>query len=134
MLGGLPDPDPFPDWLSEADLDYYTAEFEAGGFRGPFNRYRAQQRDWELLADYTGSKVEQPACLIAGSLDPVRAFVPGLDLYQQAGAHCADYRGTTLIDGEGHWIQQEAPAAVNEAIEPASVMPSSRIWPSLASL
>ena len=116
MLGGLPDPDPFPDWLSEADLDYYTAAFEAGGFRGPFNRYRAQQRDWELLADYMGSKVEQPACLIAGALDPVRGFVPGLDLYQQAGAHCSDYRGTTLIDGEGHWIQQEAPEAVNEAL------------------
>ena len=99
MLGGLPDPDPFPDWLSQA-----------------FNRYRAQQRDWELLADYMGSKVEQPSCLIAGELDPVRGFVPGLDLYQQAGAHCSDYRGTTLIEGEGHWIQQEAPAAVNEAL------------------
>ena len=116
MLDGLPEPDPFPNWLSEADLDYYTAEFTKGGFRGPLNRYRAQQRDWELLEDYAGSKIEQPACLIAGELDPVRNFVPGLDLYQQAGAHCSDYRGTTLIDGEGHWIQQEAPEAVNEAL------------------
>ena len=143
MLGGLPDPDPLPDWLTEADLDYYTAAFEAGGFRGPLNRYRAQQRDWELLADLAGKTVDQPSCLIAGALDPVRGFVPwrgdgdnratprslvalysmtshgfvpGLDLYQAAGAHCTDYRGTTLIDGEGHWIQQEAPDAVNRAL------------------
>ena len=33
-----------------------------------------------------------------------------------AGARCTDYRGTTLIDGEGHWIQQEAPDAVNRAL------------------
>ena len=116
MLGGLPDPDPFPDWLSEQDIDYYTAAFEAGGFRGPLNRYRAQQRDWELLADLAGRTVDQPSCLIAGELDPVRGFIPGLDLYQNAGAHCTDYRGTTLIEGEGHWIQQEAPEAVNRAL------------------
>jgi pimeloyl-ACP methyl ester carboxylesterase len=116
MLGGLPDPDPFPDWLTEADLDYYAAAFEAGGFRGPFNRYRAQQRDWEILADLAGRTVDQPSCFIAGALDPVRGFVPGLDLYQSAGAYCTDYRGTTLIDGEGHWIQQEAPDAVNRAL------------------
>jgi pimeloyl-ACP methyl ester carboxylesterase len=116
MLGGLPDPDPFPDWLSAADLDYYTAAFTEGGFRGPLNRYRAQHRDWELLADYAGHKIAQPSCLIAGTLDPVRSFAPGLDLYQQAGAHCTDYRGTTLIDGEGHWIQQEAPDSVNRAL------------------
>lgn len=116
MLGGLPDPDRFPAWLTEADLAYYTDAFEAGGFRGPLNRYRAQQRDWELLAELAGKTVNQPSCLIAGALDPVRGFVPGLDLYQTAGAYCTDYRGTTLIDGEGHWIQQEAPDAVNRAL------------------
>ncbi len=116
MLGTMVDPDPFPSWMTEADLDYYTAAFEKGGFRGPLNRYRAQRRDWEQLPQLSQLQVHQPSCFIAGSLDPVRTFVPGVDLYAVPDAACTDFRGTTLIEGEGHWIQQEAPDAVNSAL------------------
>lgn len=116
VLGTMVDPDPFPSWMTEADLDYYTEAFEKGGFRGPLNRYRAQQRDWELLPQLSQLQVHQPSCFIAGSLDPVRTFVPGVDLYAAPGALCTDFRGSTLIEGEGHWIQQEAPDAVNRAL------------------
>ncbi|MAX20169.1 MAG: epoxide hydrolase, partial [Chloroflexi bacterium] len=32
------------------------------------------------------------------------------------GANCTDFRGATIIEGEGHWIQQEAPDQVNHAL------------------
>ena len=39
-----------------------------------------------------------------------------MDLYASAGAACDDFRGTTLVEGAGHWVQQEAPDAVNAAL------------------
>ena len=48
-------PDPMPAWLTEADLDVYASEFEHSGFRGPLNRYRNVDRDWEDLAAFRGA-------------------------------------------------------------------------------
>ncbi|MGD9332369.1 MAG: alpha/beta hydrolase [Desulfobacterales bacterium] len=116
FLDGLRDPDPFPAWLTEADLDYFVEAFTGSGFRGSLNRYRAQQRDWEILPQLSELTVDQPSCFIAGALDFVRFFVPGLDLFDNPGQHCTDFRGANLIDGKGHWIQQEAPVQVNRAL------------------
>lgn len=116
FLGTMVDPDPFPGWLTEADLNYYTAAFQQGGLRGPLNRYRAQHLDWERLPQLSQLQIHQPSCFIAGTLDPVRTFIPGFDLYAGAGTACTDFRGATLIDGKGHWIQQEAPDEVNRAL------------------
>ncbi|MEO1994634.1 MAG: alpha/beta hydrolase, partial [Planctomycetaceae bacterium] len=85
-------------------------------FRGPLNRYRAQRRDWELLPQLSQLQVHQPSGFIAGELDPVRTFVPGVDLYAGAGANCTDFRGSTIINGKGHWIQQEATDEVTGAL------------------
>ena len=117
LLDGMVDPDPFPAWMSDADLQVYVDAFEAGGFRGPINRYRAQVLDPAELVHVHGKPVTQPACFIGGGNDAVRAFVPGMDLYADPGANCLDYRGTTIIPGIGHWVQQEAPDAVNAALE-----------------
>ncbi len=116
LLDGLIDPPVFPGWLTEEDLDIYVRAFEAGGFRGPVNRYRAQRLDVEDLQETQGRRITQPACFIGGTRDAVRAFMPGVDLYADAGAGIDDFRGTTLIEGAGHWVQQEAPAEVNEAL------------------
>ena len=116
LLGPLIDPKPFPAWLSTDDLDYYTANFSAGGFRGPINRYRNQDRDFEMLPDMATGPILQPSCFIAGSRDPVRYFVPGRDLYEDVGRHCADLRFTRIIEGAGHWVQQEAPGDVTTAL------------------
>lgn len=116
FLEGMTDPEILPEWLTEADLDYFAGNFSAGGFRGPLNRYRAQQRDWEILPELSGLTIGQPSCFIAGSRDLVRSFVPGVDPYANPGALCTDFRGATIIEGEGHWVQQEAPEAVNRAL------------------
>jgi pimeloyl-ACP methyl ester carboxylesterase len=117
FLDGLPDPQPFPAWMNEADLDVFVAAFEKSGFRGPLNRYRAQDIDFDELEPFKGKPITQPACFIAGERDPVRRFVPGIDLYDRAGDHLTDFRGATIIPGAGHWVQQEAPEETNRALE-----------------
>lgn len=116
LLGGLPDPNPLPEWLSSDDLKYLADAFSQSGFRGSLNRYRAQQRDWELLPQLSELTVDQPSYFIAGSLDIVRGLIPGVDLYENPGMSCTDFRGLTIIDGVGHWIQQERPEQVNFAL------------------
>jgi len=60
--------------------------------------------------------VAQPSCFIAGSKDIVRRFVPGHDLYEDGLMNCTDLRFSRIIDGAGHWVQQEAPQEVNGAL------------------
>jgi pimeloyl-ACP methyl ester carboxylesterase len=116
LLDGLPDPDPLPPWLTREDVAYYAESFASGGFRGPLNRYRAQDIDVEQLRTYAGNKIEQPALFIAGKNDPARYMIPGIDRYADPVPRFADCRGIHLLDDIGHWVQQEAPTAVNRLI------------------
>jgi pimeloyl-ACP methyl ester carboxylesterase len=116
FLDGLVDPEPLPPWMSEEEIEYFAEAFEKGGFRGPLNRYRCLQRDWEDLVELEGATIRQPSFFMAGSKDPVRHFMPGMDLYADPGAFCDDFRGGVLVEGEGHWVQQEAPAEVTRAL------------------
>jgi pimeloyl-ACP methyl ester carboxylesterase len=114
----LPEPPTGPlSFLTDGDLDTAAATFERTGFTGAFNRYRALSFDVDTSADIVGATVDRPAYFIAGALDPVRAFLPGVDSYADPGAACTDFRGSTIIDGAGHWVQHEAPAEVNAALE-----------------
>jgi pimeloyl-ACP methyl ester carboxylesterase len=115
-LDGLVDPDPLPAWLTPADLDYYTREFERSGFRGPLNRYRTSELDFAEQADIAERKIEQPSAFIAGSLEPVLAFIPGVDMVALMRERVSDLRLVKIIDGAGHWVQQERPAEVNAAL------------------
>lgn len=117
LLDDLIDPEPFPVWMSPADLAVYVTAFEHSGFQGPFNRYRAQTLDVAELTALQGQKITQPSCFIGGARDAVRHFVPGGDLFADPAAGCADFRGATLIDNVGHWVQQEAPEATNQALQ-----------------
>ena len=116
FLTGLAVPAHYPEWMGEADMAIYREAFARGGWRGPLNRYRAQDLDFDQRAAVKGRHISQPAAFIAGTRDPVRAFMPGVDMFAAAGAACDDFRGTTLIEGAGHWVQQEAPDQVNAAL------------------
>ena len=116
MLDDLPDPKRLPDWLTEDDIDYYAAQFGRSGFRGSLNRYRNQQRDWERLTGLTGARIGMPACFIAGSKDKVLRFVPNVDLIEHMKRWVDDLRICRLIEGAGHWIQQERAAEVNSLL------------------
>jgi epoxide hydrolase A/B len=117
LLDGMIDPQPFPDWMSKKDLQVYFEAFRAGGFRGPLNRYRAQNIDFEEMAPFAGKPVTQPSYFVAGERDAVRSFVPGIDLYANPGSACTDFRGSVILPGIGHWVQQEAPAETNAALQ-----------------
>lgn len=118
LLSLLPDPPPGPlGFMTDDDLDLYVRTFERSGFRGAFNRYRAVALDPAACADILGATVDRPACFIGGEHDLVRSMVPGADLFADAGAACTDFRGTTIVPGAGHWVQQEAPAEVNAALD-----------------
>ena len=107
---------PLP-FLSDTELDRIVTTFERTGLTGAFNRYRALAFDVEASSDIVGATVDQPSCFIAGELDPVRGMIPGVDAFADPGGACTDFRGTTLIGGAGHWVNQEAPRAVNEALD-----------------
>jgi pimeloyl-ACP methyl ester carboxylesterase len=112
LLQGLVDPDPFPAWLSEADLDYYTAEFQRSGFRGPLNRYRNHDRDFHWLSRFAGRRILQPALYVGGDRDLVLSMLGRGDLVAMMKAEIPDLRGAHLLPGCGHWTQQERPEAV----------------------
>jgi pimeloyl-ACP methyl ester carboxylesterase len=117
FLDGLVDPVVFPSWLTEADLQIFVDAFTATGFRGPFNRYRAQRIDAIEMAEHIGSLITQPSFFIGGEKDVVRFFIPGMDLYENPLSGGADVRGSVIIPKVGHWVQQEAPLETNIALE-----------------
>ena len=116
-LEGYVDPETMPAWMSKADLEVYVDAFRKGGMRGPLNRYRAYAIDAAEIGSLPARSVSQPACFIAGARDAVRSFVPGVDLYANPGQFCEDFRGSTILDGIGHWVQQEAPEQTNAALD-----------------
>lgn len=112
MLIGLEDPNPFPAWLSPADIDYYVAEFERSGFRGPLNRYRNFERDWAMMSAIEDRIVHQPSLFIAGAQDMVLKMFGDGDLAALEAtlrANASDLRGFHIIPDVGHWTQQEKP-------------------------
>ena len=111
LMDGMPEPETMP-WLTEADLDFYTGEFERTGFRGGLNRYRNMDRDWEELPQLADKKIEQPALFIAGERDPVVRFT-STDAMKEL---VPNMRVMETLPGCGHWTQQERPTEVNEKL------------------
>jgi pimeloyl-ACP methyl ester carboxylesterase len=118
FLDGFVDPPALPGWLTEADVDVMAAAFGATGFRGGLNWYRNLDRNWELLAAWAGAKIQQPALFIAGADDPVLAPIGGRSPVDAMIAAVPNLEQPVLIEGAGHFIQQQRPEAVNAALVP----------------
>ncbi|HSR22559.1 MAG TPA: alpha/beta hydrolase [Candidatus Eisenbacteria bacterium] len=112
MVERLPEPDRLPGWLPQEDLDHYAAVFARTGFTGGLNWYRNIDRNWELTPELADARVEVPALFVAGAGDPVLAMMPA----EGMEAWVTDLRGMVVVAGAGHWVQQERPAEVNEAL------------------
>ncbi len=113
MLTGLETPATLPPWLTDADIDYYAAEFTRTGFRGGLNWYRNIDLNWELLAAFAGARIGVPALYVAGDRDLVVGF-KGMDKTLAAlPTVIPNLRGTVMLPGCGHWTQQERPDDVS---------------------
>ena len=113
LLSDEPDPGKLGDWCTDADLDYYTSQFELSGFRGPLNYYRNHNLTWELTAG-APAKITQPAMFVAGDRDGV--ILMAAVALKAMPERVPNLLINELIPGAGHWTQQEAPEAVNKAI------------------
>jgi pimeloyl-ACP methyl ester carboxylesterase len=95
-------------WLTEAELAVYAGEYQRNGFQGGLQHYRvrttgAYTADVELFA---GRAIAQPAMFIAGAQDWGIYQSPGA-IERMNGTACTDMLGVHLLDGAGHWVQQE---------------------------
>jgi pimeloyl-ACP methyl ester carboxylesterase len=110
----LPQPDTLPAWLTEQDLDHYVAEFEHGGLVAPMNYYRNVELGWELLGQFQGTPVTVPALFVGGDRD--LATIWGRRAIERVGEYVKDLRRSVVLEGCGHWIQQERPAETNREL------------------
>ncbi len=115
-LSRMPEPAALPEWLGEADVEFYAQEFERTGFAGGLNWYRNIDRNWELLAPYARAQVQVPALYMAGDRDLVLSFPGAKEMVANLSQFVPQLRKTQILPGCGHWTQQERPQEVNEAI------------------
>lgn len=115
FLDGLVDPQTLPSWLTAEDLDYYVAQYQQSGFRGPINWYRNIDRNIAITPQLANAKIEQPAFFIAGKKDLVLSFAGG-GLLAAMDQWVPNLKGKVIIEGAGHWVQAERPAPTNEAL------------------
>lgn len=103
------------DWLSDADLDVFVAEFEREGtFAGGLNWYRNIDRNAELLAPWAGRTIDQPALFIGAEHDVI--FGQTRESVAATQAHIPHLHEPVWIADSGHWLQQEEPDAVDAAL------------------
>ncbi|MEU3252247.1 alpha/beta hydrolase [Streptomyces sp. NPDC006997] len=105
---------PAPAWLGADDLDAYADEFERTGLTGALNRYRNMDRDWEDLADLDGAPITQPSLFAGGLLDASTTWLK--DAIDAFPATLPGLVSSHLLEGCGHWIQQERPDDVNRLL------------------
>tara|TARA_B100000315_G_scaffold114635_1_gene105158 strand:+ start:13190 stop:14113 length:924 start_codon:yes stop_codon:yes gene_type:complete len=112
----LGEPKGLPDWLTQADLDYYIAQFEQSGFRGGVNYYRNIERNWKITEGISDQRIKVPTLFLTGARDVVIRGATEAMLQAMMAQVIPDLRDVILIPNIGHWVQQEAPAETNEAL------------------
>ena len=106
--------DRLPGWLTEEDLGFYVEEFERTGFRGALNRYRNVDRDWQDLQPWRGAPIRVPSLFVGGEKDgPTRWGGRAIARFPET---LPDLRGSHILPGCGHWLQQERPDDVNRLL------------------
>lgn len=116
FLGNTVEPAAMPDWLGEADLDYFTAEFARTGLRGGLNWYRNIRRTHELFGAWREKTIEQPSMFIAGERDSVLSFPASASQIAAYPRTLPGLRGSHILEGAGHWVQQERAERVNQLL------------------
>ena len=113
FLDGSVDPGTLPAWFTQEDLAALACEYRRTGFRGGLNWYRNIDRNWELSAPFAGVKIHQPALFIAGTRDAVIHGPMGEAALAQLPEVVPGLRRKVLLEGAGHWINEERADDVN---------------------
>ncbi|HEX6239941.1 MAG TPA: alpha/beta hydrolase, partial [Polyangiales bacterium] len=116
FLDGMQRPAELPAWYLREDLEALLGEYRRTGFRGGLNWYRNVDRNWELLAPFAGATIRQPALFIAGTKDPVIRGPMGEAALRQLPQTVPGLERQVLIEGAGHWVNEERPDEVNAAL------------------
>lgn len=104
-------------WLPDEALQVYAAEYGRTSFQGGLNGYRMGgttigRAEVEL---YAGKTIDQPSMFISGSSDWGTYQSPGAFERMQERS-CTDMREVHLVEGAGHWVQQEQAGVVSRLI------------------
>jgi pimeloyl-ACP methyl ester carboxylesterase len=100
-------------WLPDRELAVYAAEYERTGFQGGLQWYRCGTSgafDAELQT-WSGRTIDVPSAFISGKQDWGTYQRPGVLEAMQTKA-CTSMLLCELVDGAGHWVQQERSAEV----------------------
>jgi len=103
-------------WLPDDELAVYAQEYGRNGFQGGLQWYRCNTSA-KLVADlqiFSGRTIDVPSCFIAGKSDWGIYQRPGADMIKmQKDAATNMLGGCHLVEGAGHWVQQEQPEKVS---------------------
>jgi pimeloyl-ACP methyl ester carboxylesterase len=104
-------------WLPDRELEVFSGEYARNGFQGGLQWYRCRTEnvDTAELQTFSGRTIDVPSIFIAGSSDWGIYQVPGSIDRMQSSA-CTRMVGRHLIEGAGHWVQQEQPERVCEIL------------------
>jgi pimeloyl-ACP methyl ester carboxylesterase len=104
-------------WLPDRELSFYSSEYARTGFQGGLQWYRCGTSGafTAELETWSGRRIDVPSCFISGKQDWGTYQRPGVFETMQARA-CSRMLGCHLIDGAGHWVQQEQPAEVSRLL------------------
>jgi pimeloyl-ACP methyl ester carboxylesterase len=104
-------------WLPDDELRVYSAAFARTGFQGGLQWYRCMT-DARYAAElelFSGRTIDVPSCFIAGACDWGVRQKPG-DFERMQDVACTRMLGCHLVDGAGHWVQQERPEEVSKLL------------------
>jgi pimeloyl-ACP methyl ester carboxylesterase len=97
-------------WLTEAEVDVYATEYGRTGFTGALQGYRVRRgsdpKSTAEMATFSGRTIDIPSQFVAGKSDWGVYQTPGA-VDKMRNSACTKMKGFHLVDGAGHWVQQE---------------------------
>jgi pimeloyl-ACP methyl ester carboxylesterase len=106
-------------WLTEDDVAVYASEYARTGFNGALQGYRVRRgTDPKSLAEmrtFSGRTIDVPSMYVAGASDWGTYQTPGAQEAMRTRV-CTNMMGFHLVEGAGHWVQQEQPEQVSKLL------------------